>query len=81
MSVQLGFELNSSCDPVQSAEYAQSSSGGSSGITSSGQEKETMYFDGKTFCLVSLKESLLKALGISVPISKEVLKGNQKNIH
>ena len=47
MYVSLGFELNSSCDPVQSAEYAQSS-GGSSGTISSGQEKETMYFEGKT---------------------------------
>lgn len=47
MSVSLGFELNSSCDSVQSAEYAQSS-GGSSGIISSGQEKETVYSEGKT---------------------------------
>lgn len=47
MSVSLGFKLNSSCDPVQSAEYAQSS-GGSSGIISSGQEKETVYSEGKT---------------------------------
>ena len=46
-SVSLGFELNSLRDPVQSAEYAQSS-GGSSGAISSGEEKETVYFEGKT---------------------------------
>lgn len=76
MSVSLGFELNRSCDPVQSAEYAQSS-GGSSGIISSGRERETVYSEGKTqaFGLESLKESLLTALGPSAPISKEVLKG------
>lgn len=47
MSVSLGFELNSLRDPVQRAEYAQSS-GGSSGAISSGEEKETVYFEGKT---------------------------------
>lgn len=78
-SVRLDFELNSACDPLQSAEQGTASFWRVWRITSSGRWKETvLLWEYIGILPLECKRGLAQSSRYFCSHSKEVLKGNQR---
>lgn len=82
MFIRLDFELNGSCDPVQSVEQGESffCGGCNGGYNLQWQQRKTgLFWNMWKFCLLNIRESVLRALSRFCSHSEEVLKDKQKD--